>query len=300
MYTAIVTAPSAFLYENLTEKRISDELLSGWPVRIHQQQGEFVKITTHYGYSGWLNTSEIRNISPEEYACWNPWEHTTSRLAILHKGITDILKEPLVQAEILTTLFMGCTVIPIGTPENGWQKIKTAGDVCGYVPTISLLFPENKVPSSPGNNPKPYLEYQPYLENPLCNEQKQQQLRSAIIAYAKSYLGVQYRWGGKTHAGIDCSGLTFMSYYMCGFLIYRDASIVKGYPVRKIPFSQIQPADLLYFPGHIALYLGNDRYIHSTGNPASFGCVINSLNPQDWDYRQDLADSLYAVGSVFE
>ncbi len=279
MYTAIITAPSAFLYENLIEKHISDELLSGWPVRIHQQQDEFLKVTTHYGYSGWLNASEIRNISPEEYACWNPWEHTTSRLAILHKGITDILKKPLVQAEILTTLFMGSTVIPIGTPENGWQKIKTAGDVCGYVPTISLLFPENKA---------------------LCNEQKQQQLRSAIIAYAKSYLGVQYRWGGKTHAGIDCSGLTFMSYYMCGFLIYRDAAIVEGYPVRKIPFSQIQPADLLYFPGHIALYLGNDRYIHSTGNPASFGCVINSLNPQDWDYRQDLADSLYAVGSVFE
>ena len=86
---------------------------------------------------------------------------------------------------------------------------------------------------------------------------------------------------------------------MCGFLIYRDAAIVDGYPVREIPFSQMQPADLLYFPGHIALYLGNGKFIHSTGNLASFGCVINSLNPQDSDYRKDLADSLYAVGSVF-
>ena len=86
---------------------------------------------------------------------------------------------------------------------------------------------------------------------------------------------------------------------MCGIIIYRDAKIKEGFPVHEIPFSQIQPADLLYFPGHIALYLGNGKYIHSTGSPKSFGCVTNSLNPEDVDYRADLAESLLAVGSVF-
>lgn len=296
MYSAIVTASHTFLYEDLTEKRISDELLSGWPVSVQQQQDKFLKITTHYGYSGWLNAQDVRNISPEEYVWWNPWNHTENHLAILCKGITDILEQPNVQAEILSTLFMGSTVILVGTPQNGWQKIKTAGGICGYVPAISLLPAKDKIPAQFSLRDKPYPENCFHIAN---SQQTPRQLRSAIINYARSYLGVQYRWGGKTHAGIDCSGLTFMSYYMCGFLIYRDAAIVDGYPIHEIPFSQIQPADLLYFPGHIALYLGNNRYIHSTGNPASFGCVINSLNPQDLDYRKDLADSLCAVGSVF-
>lgn len=296
MHTGIVIASHTFVYENLVERCISDELLSGWPVVVQQRQGEFLQITTHYGYSGWLDASDVRDILPEEYAWWNPWEHTKGRLAILCRGITDILREPKVQAEILSTLFMGSTVIPIGEPENGWQKVKTAGEICGYVPSISLLPSECMINTqlSFGN-----------CRCPLNSSQDkdgllaQRRLRTAIIDYAKSYLGVQYRWGGKTHGGIDCSGLTFMSYYMCGFLIYRDAAIVDGYPVREIPFSQVQPADLLYFPGHIALYLGDGKFIHSTGNLASFGCVINSLNPQDSDYRKDLADSLYAVGSVF-
>ena len=53
------------------------------------------------------------------------------------------------------------------------------------------------------------------------------------------------------------------------------------------------------FPGHIALYLGNDRYIHSTARAGSDGVVINSLDPAAPDYRADLREKLYAVGSVF-
>ena len=41
------------------------------------------------------------------------------------------------------------------------------------------------------------------------------------------------------------------------------------------------------------------RYIHSTGASASGGVVINSLDPADPLYREDLVKSLYAVGSVF-
>ena len=53
------------------------------------------------------------------------------------------------------------------------------------------------------------------------------------------------------------------------------------------------------FPGHVALYLGEGRYIHSTGAAASGGVVINSLEPSDPLYREDLVKCLYAVGSVF-
>ena len=56
-------------------------------------------------------------------------------------------------------------------------------------------------------------------------------------------------------------------------------------------------ADLLYFPGHVALYLGEGRYVHATA--LSGRVVINSLDPSARDYRESLAQELLAVGSWF-
>lgn len=277
MTQAIVIVPKATLYENITMKNncicaqnISDELLSGWLVTIQECQGNFRKIVTEYGYSGWLRKSDIRNITQREI--YN-WDLNTQPTLMLTQRLTDVLTAPKVQSCIISTLFMGSVVSPCGAPLDGWQNIQLADGTCGYVPAIALSAP---------------------TKQPQCNPE----LRSSILDYALSYLGTQYRWGGKTHIGIDCSGLTFMSYFMCGILIYRDAAIKAGYPIHEIPFAQIKPADLLYFPGHVALYLGGGKYIHCTGNLKNFGCVINSLNPADPDYRPDLAESLYAIGSI--
>ena len=123
--------------------------------------------------------------------------------------------------------------------------------------------------------------------------------RNALAEQAKKYLGTEYRWGGKSGRGIDCSGLVSSAYMQCGVLIYRDAKLVEGWPMHKIPLEQAKRGDALYFPGHIALYLGEGRYIHSTGAARSGGVVLNSLDPADPLYREDLVKSLYAVGSLF-
>ena len=123
--------------------------------------------------------------------------------------------------------------------------------------------------------------------------------RDAVCAQAKKYLGTEYRWGGKSGRGIDCSGLVSIVYMQCGVLIYRDARIVEGWPMHQIPFADKKRGDALYFPGHIALYLGEGRYIHSTGASVSGGVVINSLDPADPLYREDLVKCLNAVGSIF-
>ena len=112
-------------------------------------------------------------------------------------------------------------------------------------------------------------------------------------------MGTEYRWGGKSGRGIDCSGLVSSAYMQCGVLIYRDAKIIEGWPMHEVAFENKKPGDALFFPGHVALYLGEGRYIHSTGAAASGGVVINSLEPDDPLYREDLVKCLYAVGSVF-
>jgi len=139
-----------------------------------------------------------------------------------------------------------------------------------------------------------------FLEDPrsACNV-SQDRLRQQLVETAMQYLGTQYRWGGKSPLGIDCSGLTSIAYLINGILIYRDAKIVEGFPIHEIAFKDRKPGDLLFFKGHIAMVIDERRYIHATAKMGSNGVVINSLCPKDKDYREDLAKGILAVGSVF-
>lgn len=108
--------------------------------------------------------------------------------------------------------------------------------------------------------------------------------------------------------GIDCSGVVFMVYLMNGVLIWRDADIREGYPMKAIwregeemclVEERAKAGDLLFWRGHVGMYLGDGRYLHCTGHERVFGCRVNSLRRGDEDFREDLAEALKVVGSVF-
>lgn len=101
-------------------------------------------------------------------------------------------------------------------------------------------------------------------------------IRRSIVNTAFSYLGTQYRWGGRTNHGIDCSGLCFNAYRFNGIDIWRDADIEKSKNLKKIPLEEAKKGDLLFFKGHMAIYLGDGEIIHSS---ASRGKVaVEELN----------------------
>lgn len=269
MITYVAARPLCPLFDRPDEgaERV-DELLSGWPVdRPEACSGSWWKVRTHYGYTGWLPRAWL---VPD-----NGWS-AAPRLVVTAL-FADLLSGPEVERPVLATLPRGALVRPLPGPcPDGWQQVLLPDGQKGYTKRNFLA------------------EYS--VSPPLLPEE---QLRAQVVARAKSYLGVQYRWGGKSPMGIDCSGLTFMSWFFSGVLLYRDAKLVPGYLARPIPPEQCRPADLLYFPGHIALYLGEGRYIHSTARAGSDGVVINSLDPTHPDYRPDLPDKLLTGGTVF-
>lgn len=270
--------------DNKNLSYITDEGLHGMGVAITGiEENGFLPVRTHYNYTGYVKKEELHILSLEELQAWE-----NSDLMVVNAFTVDVLSFPNVQAVRLITLTKGAIVqILEWETELGWAKIRLADGRFGYIKNQQLTM---KKFSQKGL----WKEKLPQYEKINVAD-----FRKQVVAEALKYYGIQYRWGGKTTLGIDCSGLTSMCYMFQGILIYRDAKIVAGFPMKDIPVKDKKKGDLLYFPGHIAMYIGGDRYIHSTAKKGSDGVVINSLNPQCPDYREDLAKVLYAVGSIF-
>lgn len=85
--------------------------------------------------------------------------------------------------------------------------------------------------------------------------------RASIVKKAKSLAGTPYRTGGKSpKKGFDCSGFTSYVYKKAGINIPGQSSAQKA-AGKRIPRSKAEPGDLIWTPGHVAIYLGGNKQI---------------------------------------
>lgn len=287
----IVNRPEVFLYEDDLRSR-GDELLYGWAVEIRGEREEFYDVETHYGYTGWLPKAAVLPVSLTDLQA----REKRRRTKVVIRRFMDVLDEPRVQGKILCTLGRGCMIEVTGEAADGYVSVKTLDGQTGFLSETALIDRADTDAYFWADDREHFFLHQ--LDQAKTQD-AEELLRARAVSMAKLYDGGQYRWAGKSAHGTDCSGLTFMSWFLTGILIYRDASIENRWPVREITLDQILPGDLIYFPGHIGMYIGNDHFIHSTGYSRDFGVAVNSLNPKDDDYRDDLAHAILHVGSLF-
>ena len=261
-----------------------------------------------------------------------------AKLATVWAGLADALSEPDIKDTICDriTFPRGSKILVAGdqsgVPE-GWTKIYPlstmffgedeeedfdedfpdegddpfSGDGAFYIRTSALRPPFELVdvaydPSSRLQHTSVYGRVRPADERAF---------RENLVDTAVLYLGAQYTWARKSIMGIDCSGLCSMAYMLNGVYIYRDAKVAEGFPVRPVisasewsrdpgaALSRLRPGDLIYYPGHVVMYMGDGRIIHSTAKAGADGVVINSLRPGDIGFAEHLYGEISCAGSIF-
>lgn len=84
-----------------------------------------------------------------------------------------------------------------------------------------------------------------------------------VLMAAMSQIGVPYRSQmSKAGRGFDCSGLVLFAYSQAGIGLPRS-SRDQIRAAAEIDRATLEPGDLVYYPGHISMYLGDDFVIHS-------------------------------------
>ncbi|NAZ78048.1 transglycosylase SLT domain-containing protein [Kineococcus sp. T13] len=86
-----------------------------------------------------------------------------------------------------------------------------------------------------------------------------------LLAVAKQYTGVPYKWGGTTPAGFDCSGLIQFSAQQLGISLPRTAAQQAKVGTAVPGLAQAKAGDLVVLEGgsHIGIYVGDGKMLHA-------------------------------------
>ncbi|MBR2744557.1 MAG: C40 family peptidase [Clostridia bacterium] len=112
---------------------------------------------------------------------------------------------------------------------------------------------------------------------------------SAIVAYAKQFLGYSYVYGTNGPNTFDCSGFVQYVYKHFGYSLSRSSSTQAndGVAVSK---SNLEPGDVLIFRdtsnsriGHVGLYIGGGQFIHASNSRT--GVIISDLSTSAYQKR---------------
>ncbi|KGM13335.1 glycoside hydrolase, partial [Cellulomonas bogoriensis 69B4 = DSM 16987] len=100
---------------------------------------------------------------------------------------------------------------------------------------------------------------------------------NAVLEVAARYVGVPYVSGGSTPSGFDCSGFTQYVFAQLGINLPRTSG-EQRYAGTVVSRDQAQPGDLIWSPGHIAIYAGGNQQIDAPrpGKTVQFRAIWQS------------------------
>lgn len=114
--------------------------------------------------------------------------------------------------------------------------------------------------------------------------------RIKMCSLSLNFLNLPYTWGGRSSFGYDCSGFVQMLYRQMGLYIPRDTKDqISWEKFKSIQIEDLSAGDLIFFGldkdkiRHVGLYLGDQKFIHSTVAENAPYIHISSLRDADWN-----------------
>lgn len=243
---------------------LATQALLGTIVNVLKKEKGWYLIQTPDKYISWIDDDGIYLADLDEINLWK-----NSEKVIITSNYSTVYSNPYSSSQIVSDLVLG-------------DLLKMTEDLGDYV---SVEFPDGRTGYVRKYNTTRFSTWTQQISPD----------QNSIISTAEKLMGLPYLWGGTSSKGVDCSGFTKTVYFMNGVMLPRDASqqVQVGELVdTKNGFSNLQEGDLLFFGQkktenskeritHVAIYLGNMKYIHAAGRVR-----INSLDENDDDFNK--------------
>lgn len=222
--------------------------------------------------------------------------YAAGKLFEISEPMAPMRKEPRFDSKRTTELLFGERV-KVFEVREGWAWVKAAHDgYVGYIPASSLSSeisaPTHRVAvPSTFMYPAPDIKSAPEIPLPmnarievLEESDRFARMRNGrfvvaahlkpmtsreedYVAVAGRFLNAPYLWGGKTHYGLDCSGLVQTAMHAAGHACPRDTDLQErelGTPIND--HQALKRGDLLFWKGHVGIMVDTSSMLHSNGH----------------------------------
>ncbi len=268
-----VTSAAAWMYRDPDLKSEPlNQSLYGSPVRLLKMSDDkkFYLIQSSDAYIGYMESSNLMPVSVNTYSEYQK-KNSIAVFNINTKIIINTEKNSEMDIKVNTFLpfaesKISDTKIPVILPDN--QVIEISKDA------LTLYKPD-------------FMEQRIYLKK-----------------LSEEVMNSDYKWGGITKDGIDCSGFTQYIYKRVGLNLPRDAD-EQASMGRVVAYNDsiegLIPGDLLFFIsrngriGHVALSLGGTEYVHASSPKVQYG----SFDPKSDKYDEKYRRIIYFAKRIF-
>lgn len=265
-----------------------EDIEKGIKVTVQDDLNGWVYVYTENS-AGWVRKDKLSNVKTTEDDSKNNSDEKEDKsyTAYVDASSVNLREKANSDSKILKTLTTNAKVT-VEKVEADWAKVTTSDGTKGYISNEYLSKTKVKETNRSGNVEREPLETKnekvetksetkedTKKENNSTTSSSSSNEGKDVVSYAKTYLGAKYVYGGDGPNSFDCSGFTQYIYKKFGVSLPHSASAQSAYG-KSISKSNLKQGDLVFFTGHVGIYVGNNKFIHAA-NPSK-GVVITSLS----------------------